>query len=476
MDPSTTTISDSPAFASKRSRKLVSNALGGEIMSDINSDRTPLPHEADETARPQAPRLLMQRVDDPDPARARAQLVDDLENGADGLALVFAGAPNAFGYGLPSDIDGLRAALKDVPLQDVHLRIDVHPQSRASIDWLAELLQEKQVNPAGVHLSFGFDPAALFAGTGQLRMSLEALEASLPQSLGGFFALSLPGVLLESDGRVYHNAGATVAQELGIMLASAASHLKMFEEARQPLVYATPHLGFAVSVDQDLLASTAKLRALRLLWAKMLSDYGIEPAPVAVHAETSYRMLSARDPQTNILRTSVASLAAMLGGANSISILPHTVPHGLPDAEARRIARNTSLVQELESGAHDLISASTDVVDQMIDRFCEGAWEEFRRIQSEGGILHSIAAGTVQARIAESRHIAVRQLAEGDRELVGASIFPLEGGSKLNTLPATAPQVTLEPAVTCEKLLPHRMEELLDDSASASTPPVATAP
>ena len=91
----------------------------------------------------------------------------------------------------------------------------------------------------------------------------------MPQSLAHFFALGLPGILLEGDGRVFHNAGATEAQELGIALASAVSHLRMFEEARQPLVYAAPHIGFSIAVDQDQFLSIAKLRALRMLWARV---------------------------------------------------------------------------------------------------------------------------------------------------------------------------------------------------------------
>jgi len=459
MAPSTPTVSDSPAFDSKQWLELVSKPLDRSDSKTGRADGGSV--DGYQSAVPWG---LMQRVDDPDPARAASQAIEDLQNGANGLALVFAGAPNAFGFGLPSNLDTLRAALKDVPLQDVHLRVDVHPQSRASIDWLAELLQEKQVNPAGVHLSFGVDPASLFVGSGQLRMSLEALEASLPQSLGGFFALSLPGVLLESDGRVYHNAGASEIQELGIILASAASHLKMFEDARQPLVYAMPHLGFAISVDQDLVASTAKLRALRLLWARMLSEYGIEPAPIPIHAETSFRMLSARDPQTNIIRTTMATFAAAIGGADTISVLPHTLPVGLPDRDARRIARNTCLVQGIESGSQEFISAHSAAVDSLAEHFCQGAWDEFSRIQSEGGVLRSIASGAIQARIAEERQAHLQRLSEGDRNLIGATLYADAAGPDFTALQASPPKVGPEAAVTCEPLLAHRFEALIDDT------------
>ncbi|TIX38911.1 MAG: methylmalonyl-CoA mutase, partial [Mesorhizobium sp.] len=144
-----------------------------------------------------------------------------------------------------------------------------HPWSRAVADWLVAFLSKRRSDPAKLNLSFGIDPAAIFAGTGRLRMSIEALQASMPQSLAHFFSMGVPGVLLEADGRVFHNAGATEAQELGTMMASAVSYLRMFEEARQPLVYAAPHIGFALSVDQDQFVSMAKVRALRRLWARV---------------------------------------------------------------------------------------------------------------------------------------------------------------------------------------------------------------
>ncbi len=152
--------------------------------------------------------------------RANAQAKEDIAQGATGLALVFEGAPNAFGYGLPATPEALETVLEDIPLNRTHLRIDVHPASRAMADWLVALLARKAADPSKLSLSFGIDPAAIFAGTGRLSMSIEALQASMPQSLAHFFAVGIPGVLLEADGRVFHNAGATEAQELGAMIAA----------------------------------------------------------------------------------------------------------------------------------------------------------------------------------------------------------------------------------------------------------------
>ncbi len=359
---------------------------------------------------------IVQRIDDPDPIRANLQALDDLEHGADGLALVFENAPNAFGRGLPANADALERALDGVPLGRAHLRIDAHPASRASVDWLVAILASRRVDPQRLSLSFGFDPAAVFAGTGRLNMSIEALQASLPQSLAHFFAMGLPAVLLECDGRVAHNAGATEAQELGIVLASAVSHLRMFEEARQPLVYAAPHIGFSVSVDQDQFMSIIKIRALRWLWDRAQETCSITPSPAAIHAESSYRMLTAANPPINALRTAFAGLGAIVGGADTISLLPATIYRESPDPEARRHALDSQLILARESYAA-LVSEPGPTLtglDPQQAALCEAAWEEFRRIEAEGGILRSLAEGRIQERVAEARAEKARR--RGDRE------------------------------------------------------------
>ncbi|TIU31937.1 MAG: methylmalonyl-CoA mutase, partial [Mesorhizobium sp.] len=85
---------------------------------------------------PATPWIVSQRVDDPDIARASAQALEDIAHGATGLSLVFEGAPNAFGYGLPRTAEALERVLDGVPLNRVQVRIDAHPWSRAVADWL----------------------------------------------------------------------------------------------------------------------------------------------------------------------------------------------------------------------------------------------------------------------------------------------------------------------------------------------------
>ena len=405
---------------------------------------------------------IVQRVDDVDPARANRQAADDVGNGATGLAIVFEGAPNAFGYGLPSDPDSLARALEGIVLGKLHLRLDVHPQSRMSVDWLVSLLATRKVDPAKIDFSLGIDPAAIFGGTGRLRMSIEALQASMPQSLAHFFALGAPGVLLEADGRIYHNGGATEAQELGAMLASAVAYFRMFEEARQPLVYAAPHIGFALSVDQDQFLSIAKIRALRTLWIAAQEACSIPPSAARIHAETSFRMLSKLDAETNILRNTIAAFAAGVGGADTISVLPHTVPHGLPDGFARRIARNTQLILADESHL-DFVqdpACGSGAIEALTASLCEAAWSEFQRIESEGGMLASLSKGLFQERVGKARANLAEKYLAGERAIVGTTIFPAKAERPVSVLEAEQKPLPEDGIVFCERLPALRLDDL----------------
>lgn len=468
---------DFPAASREKWRALAEKTLAGTPFDEALVSRTddgihiePI-YERDAEAsfltrrNPEAPWLVVQRIDDPDPQRANRQALEDVTQGAAGLSLVFEGAPNAFGYGLPAKRDTLDTVLGGIPLNRIHLRIDVHPASRAMADWLVAYLTKIRADPAKLSLSFGIDPAAIFAGTGRLSMTIEALQASMPQSLAHFFALGVPGVLLEADGRVFHNAGATEAQELGAALASAAAHLRLFEDARQALVYAAPHIGFAVSVDQDQFLSMAKIRALRKLWARIQEVCSIPPSAAAIHAETSYRMKTTADPETNILRSTIAGFAAAAGGADSISILPHTIAHGLPSCFARRIARNAQLLMAAESRI-DFVAdpgSGSGGVEALTDALCEKAWDEFRAIEKDGGILRSLADGHLQRRIAAAGEERAKQYREGKRDIVGTTLYRREKEKPVDTLPAEKQPMPTEGAVFCKRLDASRIDQLIGE-------------
>src|SRR5262249_20191265 len=157
------------------------------------------------------------------------------------------------------------------------------------------------------------------------------------------------GPFAAADGRVIHNAGGSEAQELAWVLATALAYVRALEASGVALADARRMIYFRLAADADQFLTAAKFRALRKLWARVEEACGLIRAPAFIAAETAWRMMTRRDPFVNMLRATVAVVAAGLGGADSIAVVPHTAAIGLPDRFARRIACNTQLILLEES-------------------------------------------------------------------------------------------------------------------------------
>jgi methylmalonyl-CoA mutase len=192
--------------------------------------------------------------------------------------------------------------------------------------------------------------------------------------------------------------------------------LHALEAAGVPAVEALPYFGASITVDCDLSVSIAKLRALRLLWARLQELCGCAVAPIPVHAATSRRMMRGGDAEANLLRNIIAAAAAALGGADSILIHPHHASHGLVERQARRLSCNIHHLLIEEAHLRNVADAASGsgALEALTDALAERSWTEFQAIEREGGILASLRAGAFQARIAEMREGAADVPAAGE--------------------------------------------------------------
>ena len=304
---------------------------------------------------PGLPWAVTQRVDHPDPAAANAQARQDLDNGADGLALVLAGAPAAHGYGVKADnAAALERTLDGVMLDMIALRIETAPfAGRPIADLVTALVDKRKLDPAALAIDFGLDPVGDMARTGRALLPWPELS----KRAGGTAAMLrdkgfAAARFLRADGRAVHEAGGSEAQELAFVVAAGVAYLRLLETAGFPLDEARRRITFLLAADADEFLTIAKFRALRKLWARVEEASGLAPQPASVAAETAWRMMSARDPYVNMLRATIAVTAAGIGGADSITVLPFTAALGLPDRFARRVARNLQLILLEESNLY----------------------------------------------------------------------------------------------------------------------------
>ena len=372
------------------------------------------------------PWQVMQRVDHPDPAEANKLALTDLENGANGLTLVFAGANGAAGFGLDPSPDAVRRVLDGIFLDaGIALEFQIGPQSRQAPFHLLALLKEKGIPPGACDIRFGFDPIGALAVWGSSPYSWSEIAPAIASAAGAASAQGFKRRAVVADGRVVHDAGGSEAQELAFVLAVAVAYLRALEASGMPLAAARDMIYARLSADADQFLTMAKFRALRKLWARIEQACGLEPAPLFVAADTSWRMLTRRDTDVNMLRATMATFAAGLGGANAITVLPHSLALGLPDAFARRVARNTQLIL-LEESNLDKVSdpaAGSGGIEMLTTQLCTRAWTLFQEIEKAGGIWPALESSLLQRQVSEVRKGRERNVARRRDVLVGVSEF-----------------------------------------------------
>ena len=372
------------------------------------------------------------RVDHPDPAEANRLALAELEGGADCLSLSFVGAAAARGFGFAAKtVAELDAALSGVMFDLVRLRLDPAPGGRRNALLLADLVESRGLAGAAVEIDFGMDPVGALASSGSLSVSLPELGQNLAETVGALKARGFRGPFLAADGRPWHEAGATEAQELGAVLATAVTYLRLLEAQGMPLAEARDAISFTLVADTDEFLTVAKLRAARLLWDRVQQACGLEARPVFIHAETAWRSLTGRDPHVNLLRGTVATFSAGVGGADSIGVQPFTAALGLPDAFARRIARNTQLILLEEANLWRVAdpAAGAGGFEALTQALCEQGWRKLQDLEAESGdgisgIVGALANGHVQQGLARERASRAKAIATRREPITGTSEFP----------------------------------------------------
>jgi methylmalonyl-CoA mutase len=427
----TTLAAAFPAATEAQWRALVDGVLKGADFGKRLVRRTPdgipvQPLYPPADAAPQPGRAgpgrwrVSQRVDHPDAAEANALALTDLDGGADALTLVLAGSPAARGFGLPGP-QALDAALDGVMLPLIGLRLDAGAAAPEAAKALLALAKARGDDPAALDIDLGLDPVAVQAATGT--------APSWPgpaDLLREFEAHGFAGRTFLADGRPFHEAGAGEALELACVLSGALATLRALEAGGHGLERARAALAFLLVADADEFLTVAKTRALRRLWARIEEACGLTPAPIRLHAETAWRSTTRRDPWVNMLRATTAVFSAGLGGADAITVLPFTAAIGLPDAFARRCARNTQHVLLDEANLWRVAdpAAGAGGFEALTDALCAEAWIQFQVIEREGGIAGSLRSGALAGRLATLRDTRDRDLATRRQPITGTSEFP----------------------------------------------------
>lgn len=319
-------------------------------------------------------------------------------------------------------------------------------------------------------LMFHMDPVSAFARNGAATRSMEE-HLTLAANTAARHAGAYPeATFFLASGRVAHEAGGSIVQELAFAAANAVALIKAALAAGMTAEQALKGVVLSVAVDQEYFDGLAKVRALRLMWRSISAAFGVEaPAqvPAGIEARSSRRMLSRRDPWPNLLRLTAAGFAGAVGGADAVVLDGFTRAEGSPDAFARRQARNTQLVlmEEANLGRVDDPAAGSWFLDHRTRELAEAAWIEFQWIESEGGLVEVLKARLIQPRIARARAALEKSLADG-KPVVGVTKFVDPDPRPVHT--DVEPDLVVEGGSdACEPLTPVRLIADLEAGAAA---------
>ncbi len=374
-------------------------------------------------------------IDDPDPDAAQRAALGNLEGGATSLWIRVGPRRGTAPGDLGSVLAGVRTDLAAV-------MVDAGGDAEATVAAGQVLGDAAAASTATLHpgSTLGFDGIGALARAA-LRPAPGAGPAAGTDGLVEVVRLAdrLAIGAVTVDAVAAHEAGAGDAGEVGYALAVGAEYLRALTGLGLDVDTACGLIDFRYAATDDQFLTIAKLRAARLAWHRVaeLSGAATDARAQRQHAVTSPAMATRYDPWVNMLRATIATFAAAVGGADAITALPFDATLGVPDEFGHRMARNISalLMGESHVGAVRDPAGGAHAVEMLTAELAEAAWQEFGAIEAAGGVAAALADGSLADRIGRTRAERARRIASRRRPITGVSEFPNPAESA-GTLPA----------------------------------------
>jgi len=231
----------------------------------------------------------------------------------------------------------------------------------------------------------------------------------------------------------YHmqEAGSTLAQELAFTLADGMEYVRAAMKTGLDVDVFAPRLSFFFCIGMNFFMEVAKLRAARLLWAKIMKDFGAQNEKsmmLRTHCQTSGVSLTEKDPYNNVVRTTIEALAAGLGGTQSLHTNALDEAIALPTDFSARIARNTQLILQEESGITKTVDplGGSYYIEALTKDLADKAWSLIEEVEAMGGMTKAVESGWPKLQIEEAAAAKQARIDKGEEVVVGVNKYRLE--------------------------------------------------
>lgn len=318
----------------------------------------------------------------------------------------------------------LELLLENLHLTENSLSFCCQGKIAGVFDSLSQYVAKESMNSADVRGTLYVDPLAHWSLTGQ---SYENGLDELIYCIGKID--TLPGIkFLSVRSDHFHAAGANLVQELAFVLNAAVAYLDYFTNKDTDIGQMARKIEFSLAVGSSYFMEIAKLRALKILFSKIVQAYGekdFSTGDVPIHAISASRSKSVREPYTNIVRNTAEAMAAILGGCHSLTLLPFDQAYENSGAFARRISRNISLL--LREEAHfDKVNdpvAGSYYIAHLTDKLAAHAWQLFLKVEAMGGFIEAFKRGFIQKEVERSAKERLTHLKMGEQVHIGVNKY-----------------------------------------------------
>ena len=267
----------------------------------------------------------------------------------------------------------------------------------------------------------------------------------------------------------YHmqEAGANLVQELAFTLADGREYVRTAIARGMDVDAFAPRLSFFFAIGMNFFMEAAKLRAARLLWSRIMAEF--EPkseksSMLRTHCQTSGVSLQEQDPYNNVVRTAYEAMAAVLGGTQSLHTNALDEAMGLPTAFSSRIARNTQLILQEETGVTNVVDplAGSYYVEKLTADLADEAWKIIQEVEEMGGMTKAVASGMPKLRIEESAAKRQAMIDRGEEVIVGVNKYRLEQEDPIDILDIDNDAVRIGQVAGLETLRANRDQTACD--------------
>jgi methylmalonyl-CoA mutase len=274
----------------------------------------------------------------------------------------------------------------------------------------------------------------------------------------------------------YHiqEAGATADLELAYTLADGVEYIRAGRDAGLDIDVFAPRLSFFWAIGMNFFMEVAKLRAARLLWAKLVKQFdpkSDKSLSLRTHSQTSGWSLTAQDPFNNVIRTCIEAMAATQGHTQSLHTNALDEALALPTDFSARIARNTQLVLQQESGTTRVIDpwGGSAYVEKLTYDLAKRAWEHIQEVEAAGGMAKAIDAGLPKLRIEEAAARTQARIDSGRQPVIGVNKYRVDDDEMIDVLKVDNSAVRVEQAEKLRRLRADRDETATQAALDALT-------